>query len=458
MVRGRPVDEFVRSLEGQRFEQPSRHGKWMLAGTRGPTLLIHFGMTGRLRWEARESAALRFDRVDLCLEDGRLVFQDQRNLSGLWLAVDPDEVRQVIGDLGPDAFGLTAQELGERFAGPRMIKALLMDQSVLAGLGNMLSDEVLWRARIHPSRRSNDLEPDEVQALTRSLHRVLTDSVKAGEIPREPTWLASQRSQANPRCPRCRTGLRTNRIAGLDLLLVPYVPGCSASARSSRTHWITARTNEVKTTGGVSLEPSDRKPRTQDRSESNVGEVGTNRGPTYDERTNIMRLIRWPGVLAAAAVLAVSLGSSASAAVAAGSGDTCSAVGQGTAYSLAVNAASAAAPQYGFAVGAASGVTVESIAVPGIEGSFLTSGLPQGTSGTWINSTQLPNGPITVTVTTTGPVKSFSVVPASAPSPRPISIRSSALSPPRGRRPRAPASGLIDQFPTTRLQRHGASR
>ena len=130
-----------------------------------------------------------------------------------------------------------------------------------------------------------------------------------------------------------------------------------------------------------------------------------------------MRLVRWPGALVATAALAVSVGSSAPAAVAAGSGDTCTAVGHGTEYSLAVNVASAAAPQYGFAVGAASGVSIESIAIPGIEGSFLTSGLPQGTSGTWINSTQIPTGSMTVNVTTTGPVKSFSVVPASAPSP-----------------------------------------
>ena len=232
VVRGRSVDRFVRSLEGQRFEQPFRHGKWMLAGTPGPTLLIHFGMTGRLRWEARENAAMRFDRVDLCLEDGKLVFQDQRNLGGLWLAADRDEVRQVIGDLGPDAFGLSAQELGERFAGPRMVKALLMDQSVLAGLGNMLSDEVLWGARIHPCRRFNDLEPGEVQALTRSLHRVLTDSVKVGEIPREPTWLASQRSQPNARCPRCRTDLRTNRIASRTSY---WCPGCQAAQRQPGT-------------------------------------------------------------------------------------------------------------------------------------------------------------------------------------------------------------------------------
>ena len=66
---------------------------------------------------------------------------------------------------------------------------------------------------------------------------------------------------------------------------------------------------------------------------------------------------------------------------------------------------------------APAGVTVRSIAVPGVEGSFLTSGLPQGTSGTWVNSTPLTPGPVSVTVTTSGAVKTFSVLPASAPSP-----------------------------------------
>lgn len=232
VVRNRPVEEFVRSLEGQRFEQPVRHGKWLLADTQGPTLLLHFGMTGRLRWDPPETAAMRSDRVDLSLENGKLVFQDQRNLGGMWLTETCDEARQVIGDLGPDALKLTTQELEERFAGSRMVKLLLMDQSVLAGLGNMLSDEVLWRARIHPSRRFDDLDPDKVKALTRSLHLVLKDSVRAGEIPRQPTWLASQRSQANPQCPRCGTDLRTNRIASRTAY---WCPACQVPPRQPGT-------------------------------------------------------------------------------------------------------------------------------------------------------------------------------------------------------------------------------
>jgi hypothetical protein len=127
--------------------------------------------------------------------------------------------------------------------------------------------------------------------------------------------------------------------------------------------------------------------------------------------------VRLCEALIGSAVLALSVAWPAAGRDATGSGDTCTAVGHDNSYSVNVNVASATPAQYGFAFGAASGVTVQSIAVPGIEGSFLTSGLPQGTSGTWINSTPLTPGPTNLTVTTSGAVKSFSVLPASAPSP-----------------------------------------
>jgi formamidopyrimidine-DNA glycosylase len=213
LLRGVPAEE-LSGLEGQRFEGVLRHGKWLVARTRSLTLLLHFGMTGRLRWEPRDTEPGRFDRVEFHLADGRLVYQDQRNLGTLSLADSSDEVRQTMGDLGPDALEVTAQDMQERFTGSRSLKTLLMDQSVLAGLGNMLSDEVLWRARLHPGRRFEELDADQLRELERSLHRVLRASVKAAEIPRKPSWLASQRARADPYCPRCRTRLRTSRIAG----------------------------------------------------------------------------------------------------------------------------------------------------------------------------------------------------------------------------------------------------
>ena len=130
-----------------------------------------------------------------------------------------------------------------------------------------------------------------------------------------------------------------------------------------------------------------------------------------------MRVTRLCAAIIGSAALTVFVASSASGRIATGSGDTCAAVGHGYSYSVTVNVASTNPEQYGFAFGAPSGVTVRSIAVPGAEGSFLTSGLPQGTSGTWVSSTRLTPAPVTVTVTTSGAVKSFSVLPASAPPP-----------------------------------------
>ena len=215
VIRGRSGQDFARRLKGQRIAEADRRGKWLLAATDGPTVLFHFGMTGSLAWDGREGELGRFDRVVIDVGSGRLVFRDQRKLRGLWLAADEGEVQSVIGEQGPDALGLTARQLEERLGHRRgTVKSVLMDQRVVSGLGNMLSDEVLWRARIHPARHYGDLRADERAGLSRGLHRVLRASVKAGAIPRRAGWLSSQRGVPDPRCPRCRTCLATSRIGG----------------------------------------------------------------------------------------------------------------------------------------------------------------------------------------------------------------------------------------------------
>jgi formamidopyrimidine-DNA glycosylase len=245
LVRGRSAQAFTEQLEERRFVAPDRRGKWLLAPTDGPTVLFHFGMTGSLVWEPPDGECLRFDRVVIHVGRGKLVFRDQRKLRGIWLADDEDGVRAVIGEQGPDALGLPARRLEERLDGHRgALKSILMDQSVLAGLGNMLSDEVLWRARIHPTRRFGDLAPNERRALGPALQRVLRASAQVGAIPRRSTWLSSQRSQPDPHCPRCRAPLATSRIGGRTSYWCPVcqpTPGGDhpASRRASQlASWI----------------------------------------------------------------------------------------------------------------------------------------------------------------------------------------------------------------------------
>ena len=215
VIRGRPAQDFVKRLMGRRFGEPERRGKWLLAPTEGPTLLLHFGMTGSLVWHLPDEKCLRFDRVVIGFGSGRIVFRDQRKLRGLWLADDEVGIRAVIGEQGVDALGLSSRLLEERLTGRRgALKSVLMDQQVIAGLGNTLSDEVLWRAMVHPARLFGDLQLSERCELGLSLQRVLRASVKVGAIPRRSTWLASQRSRPDPECPRCGKGLETSKIGG----------------------------------------------------------------------------------------------------------------------------------------------------------------------------------------------------------------------------------------------------
>jgi hypothetical protein len=123
-----------------------------------------------------------------------------------------------------------------------------------------------------------------------------------------------------------------------------------------------------------------------------------------------------PGAALLFAVLAAVMSGTAFAHGAVPSGDTCTAVGQGTSYTVNVNVASTGSHQYGFALGA-SGGAVQGITVTEIEGSFLTSGLPSGSTGTWITTSPLSSGSVGLSVITSAPVTSFSVRPAAAASP-----------------------------------------
>jgi formamidopyrimidine-DNA glycosylase len=219
VVRNTDPATFRRALRGHRFHTPQRRGKWLVASTDGPVLLIHFGMTGSLEWDAEPH---RHDRMVLRLDGHELRYRDLRKLQGLWLAHDEEEAARIIGRQGPDAWGITKAQLKERLSGKRTgLKVALMDQAVVAGLGNLLTDELLWRARLNPQRRPHALTPTEWGRLHRALGRVLKDSIEVGHVPRRDSWLTGVRDDSDPACPRCRRALRRTRIGGRTTLWCP---------------------------------------------------------------------------------------------------------------------------------------------------------------------------------------------------------------------------------------------
>lgn len=168
------------SLVGATFAEPRRRGKLLLLDTDQGTLGLHFGMTGRLVVDGL-AALERLVYAPAALEDRWLRFT-LNTVDGGWLELhDPRRLARVTLDpdeaaLGPDAAALTLNELrmvlGRRSTGIAL-KARLLDQARLAGVGNLIADEVLWRAGLSPERRADSLDDTE----TRTLHRHLRATV-----------------------------------------------------------------------------------------------------------------------------------------------------------------------------------------------------------------------------------------------------------------------------------------
>lgn len=222
MARNRSPRTLAQALEGKRFGSPRRHGKWLIAPADGVELLLHFGMTGLLHWASPVQERHRHDRVIFVCEGGELRYNNMRRFGGIWLARHDRERDRVTGPLGPDALDLDREQF-DRLIDRRRggIKAALMDQRLIAGVGNLLSDEILWRARVHPATPVSELGGRRRRELDSSLHAAVTESIRYGRVPHGERWLTRVRDAREPVCPRCGTALRRGTIAGRTAVWCP---------------------------------------------------------------------------------------------------------------------------------------------------------------------------------------------------------------------------------------------
>jgi formamidopyrimidine-DNA glycosylase len=216
LLHGTTPQGLGRSLVGRTVGEPRRHGKWLWVplGDDGPSLFFHFRMTGELVWHPDATDAAD-DALALHLDEGTLSYRSRRRLGGVTYLAPGRAPTEVTGELGPDAPDVDRAQLAELLARRRGgLKSALMDQTVIAGLGNELVDEILWRSRLHPAVRASSLDDDQTDALHHHLRDVLRRSIRAGHVPSGPTWLNGQRGQDDPRCPRCGAALERDTIAG----------------------------------------------------------------------------------------------------------------------------------------------------------------------------------------------------------------------------------------------------
>ena len=213
---GTTTDALRLELTGARVEQARRIGKLVIVDTDGPRLGLRFGMTGKIVVDGampidhllydspRHEPA--WDRFGLQFEGGgAMVLRDPRRLGGVQL--DPDESR-----LGPDALSLTLGQLRKALAGSTVaLKARLLDQRRVAGLGNLLVDEALWRARLSPVREARSLDPNETARLHRNIRRTLAVLSERGGSHTGDLQPARVRGGC---CPRTGAPLRREQVGG----------------------------------------------------------------------------------------------------------------------------------------------------------------------------------------------------------------------------------------------------
>jgi formamidopyrimidine-DNA glycosylase len=245
-------------LEGERVSALERRGKYLIVRfDSGRALLIHLRMTGSLRHASGGKLADdSHRRAVVRLDDGSdLAYRDVRRF-GTWQLLEPGELEPYLDrrlGVEPLERSFTARRLGERLEGRRApIKAALLDQRTVAGLGNIYVDEALWRAQVHPLRPAGTLGEDELARLTRAIKDALKAGVKRqGASLRDYSTPDGGRGRMQDRfrvygregrpCQRCGTPIDKIRTAGRGTW---YCPSCqrlkdqaarSSSSRPSRS-------------------------------------------------------------------------------------------------------------------------------------------------------------------------------------------------------------------------------
>jgi formamidopyrimidine-DNA glycosylase len=198
-------ESFSRRLRGRNFSGVRRHGKHLFVDTGGVWLHLHFGMTGDLAFYRDVAKEPRFARVVFDFDDGsHLAFEDMRLFGVVDLIDDPD-VFIAEHRLGRDPLDRTfrAGDFIELLANRRgAIKALLMSQEVVAGLGNLYVDETLYETGIHPSRSAIKLKEADVRAIFTTMRKIVKKPAR--RLPRD----------VGERCPKCGGTIKRAVVGG----------------------------------------------------------------------------------------------------------------------------------------------------------------------------------------------------------------------------------------------------
>lgn len=207
------ADEFVQRIRGQQVDGVGRRAKYIRIDLSEDVLLVHLRMTGEMVLDQGDVPLSKYSQVQIYFDSGlRLSFNDARKFGRIWLLDDPEAVlaglgpEPLDGSIKPAAFH---EMLSSR---KRQLKPLLLDQSFIAGLGNIYVDEALHFARLHPLSSSAEVSPEQSRKLLKGIRKVLRDSIKANGSSIDWAYRGGEfqnkfkvYQQTGEPCPRCGT-------------------------------------------------------------------------------------------------------------------------------------------------------------------------------------------------------------------------------------------------------------
>jgi|SRR5262245_26814135 len=224
ILRGVSAHALQKQVQGKRLTSTSRHGKFLFAALEPKGFLaFHFGMTGYFHSYRDHEPEPRYNRVILHLDDGKqIAFNCRRRLGSIRYLQDLENfiVKQ---KLGPDALRVDFETYLERLRRKKgRVKCVLMDQSVLSGIGNIYADEILFNARIHPRSAVAAMDDRQTRLLFDATRTVLKTAVdrNADESRFPRTYLIRHRRKGGS-CPRCGSMLETLTACGRTAYLCP---------------------------------------------------------------------------------------------------------------------------------------------------------------------------------------------------------------------------------------------
>jgi len=226
LIQNGDADDLKEKLEGNKFEYTKRYGKYTCTHLDNDFwLILHYGMTGRLKYFKNPNEAPSYDRFLINFEDkSHLAFDDPRKFGKINLT---SSMEDFIKDkkLGPDALEIDFKTFKGIFEKRRgAIKSALMDQHILAGVGNIYSDEILFQSCIHPKMPANKLDETQMGQIFKVMKSVLKTSIdKRTKDEKLPDSFIIPHRKKNGKCPNSDIKLKTVKISSRTAY---YCPEC----------------------------------------------------------------------------------------------------------------------------------------------------------------------------------------------------------------------------------------